>query len=79
MKYIVFEDPSGLRHPILFPEIIGHDMIVRSINAAYPGIHPVSAGFCSANGGSWGQSISLKLKCNPLEDEQLIRKTFEMD
>ena len=79
MKYIVFEDPSGLRYPILFPEVIGHDMIARSINAAYPGIRPVSAGFCSAHGGAWGNSVSLGLKYNPVDDKQLIMKTLGIE
>jgi len=79
MKYVLFEDPSGLQYPIVFPELVQHYIIVNSVRAAYPGVKPVSAGFCSTSGNAWGESISCKIKSNPKNDEWYLKKMFGVD
>jgi len=58
--------------------MIDHSMIARSIVSAYPGIKPVSAGFCSKSGEAWGKSVTLKLESR-LEDTWGLRKLFGIE
>jgi hypothetical protein len=77
MKYIIFENPDTIEFPVLFPELIGHDFIRDSINACYPGVKAVRAGFCNANGACWGKSVRLNLNSNMALDEFLLKQMFD--
>jgi hypothetical protein len=64
-KYLVFESAVLSWFPLVFPEFIEHTLIQRAMNAEYPGIPPVSAGFCSQAGGEVlvsGEAKELRLK-----------------
>jgi len=83
MKYIMFEEPSGIRWPLMFPEIVQHSDIARAINSETPGIKPVSAGFFSmlkTEGENvyltHGKSVSMGLDAKA-EDAEEIKKTFD--
>lgn len=77
MKYVIFEEPSGVEYPIVFPDLVKHDFIVQCVNTAYPGIKPISAGFCNVSGEAWGKSISLNMKSRPIEDRWYLKKLFD--
>ena len=81
MKYILFGE-CGPTFPIVFPEFIQHADVRNAYRAEFPGIKAISAGFYSFNGEKafvWGESISLKLKSNPAEDEYYLQKMFKND
>jgi hypothetical protein len=61
--------------PVLFPDLVGHDAIGSALTAAYPGIKLTSAGFCTAKGNVYGESVTIKLKSFP-EDALWIRQTL---
>lgn len=74
IKYIIFKRPTG-EFPIIFPAMVKHAMIAKSIQSEYPGIVPVRAAFAKLYRGYWhcyGESVSLKLKSNPTEDDILL-------
>ena len=78
MKYIIFSSPSKGEFPILFPEAIEHSFIAQCVNAEYPGIKPVSAGFCEVSlseVGLYGKSVSLNLSPRH-EDYYLIEQAI---
>lgn len=75
MKYVMFEEPGGMQYPIVFPEHVQHRFITQCVNAAYPGIKPISAGFVSTDGMAHGKSIGLDLKSLP-GDTYLLCKLF---
>ena len=77
MKYIIFQEPTGLEYPIVFPELLGHDFVRNSVRSEYPGVTAIRAGFCNAEGACWGQSISLRLSSDIPQDEWLLRKMFK--
>jgi hypothetical protein len=77
MKYIMFEF-SGMRWPILFPEMVTHSDIARSITGCFPGFEVVSAGFCSRYGDVYGESVSLKVKSDQA-DSIIIKKMLGLD
>jgi len=58
--------------------MIDHSMIARSIVSAYPGIKPVSAGFCGKQGEAWGKSVTLELESRK-EDARGLRKLFGIE
>jgi len=73
MKYVMFEEPTGMQYPIVFPDHMEHRFITQCVNAAYPGIKPISAGFVNAEGLTYGKSIGLNM--NPLPgDIDLLKK-----
>lgn len=72
VKYVLFEDPSGIRFPIVIPNHIDHSLFVRALEQTHPGIKPVSAGFMSIaflddenKVSAWGSSVTLKLSPQP--------------
>lgn len=74
-KYVVFDET----YPILIPESVPHTNI--RVNDPISGcqIKATSAGFCYIDGARarcFGESISLKLKSNPKEDNALIEMRF---
>ena len=84
MKYVMFEEPSGIRYPIVFSELINHSTIVRGMHSQYPGIKPISAGFCNRHGQAWGKSVTLDLKSNvdpsgPPDDVYYLKKMFDIE
>jgi hypothetical protein len=69
MKYIIFENYSGLQYPIIFPNFIQHCDIVRKIEH-----RPISAGFIIIKNNKYeiyGKSVSLNLYSKP-SDESLL-------
>ena len=78
MKYIIFDSPVNGYFPIIFPEFVDHSFIAQSVHSAYPGVKPISAGFCNKNGNVWGKSVSLKLDSLP-EDAYYIKKCLEIE
>jgi len=78
MKYIMFLDPAGLEYPIVFPDWVDHSMMARCITGLYPGIKPVSAGFCGKQGEAWGKSVTLELESRK-EDARGLRKLFGIE
>ena len=69
----MFEEPYGIQYPIVFPDLVKHDFITQCVNAAYPGIRPISAGFVSLDGIPYGQSVGLQMKPLP-GDTYLLKK-----
>lgn len=66
MKYILFQDQTGARWPVLFPDHICHDQV------KVDSCKPVSAGFVDPHTGEpHGKSESLKLTINA-EDERWL-------
>lgn len=85
MKYVMFERPDGIIFPMVTYDLIGHDFIASCVASQYPGIKPISAGFCSVDTSTgesvvsiWGQSVTLKLKCNP-SDAWHLKKMFDRE
>lgn len=74
MKYVILENPSGLRFGIMFPDFLQHVQIVNNFSPA----KPISAGFvaieqqkCIAYGGAVSLSLS-----TAKEDSVLLTKEF---
>lgn len=73
MKYIVYENWSGMEAPVLFPQFFGHENIAKVLTNKKS---LISAGFVSLNGDSisaHGESRSLGLESRGSEDADLIR------
>ena len=77
----MFESPSGLETPIIFPEWIAHSDIAQvTIN---PKVKLLSAGFCYVTTNSrdeaivyaQGESISLRIKSRK-EDSEILNTMF---
>ena len=83
VKYVTLEDATGLRFPIVFPELVGHDCVVK----AFPHCKPVGAGFVSigvdADGNqtvsAYGKSVALNNLGTDAEDEFYLKKMFDVD
>ena len=81
-KYVIFEGACGTR-TFIFGNETQHVEMARLMSAVYPGIKPVSAGFCSISEvewnrdevKAWGKSESLNLGSRP-EDEGIIRSSI---
>ena len=69
---------SGMRWPILFPDMVTHSDIGRSITDRFPGFEVVSAGFCNRHGDVYGESVSLEVKPDPA-DSIIIKKMLGLD
>jgi len=78
MKYIMFDPPCGAMFPVVFPEHIDHSMIASSIQSQYPGIKPISAGFCDQAGTAWGKSVTLNLSWG-VGDRNILRRMMGID
>lgn len=80
MKYIVTENEYCENEIFIFPEIVSHDVManaVKDLRLSLVSVSslirvPVSAGFVK-NGKCTGESISLRLKCNPERDNALLK------
>ena len=77
MKYIIFETPSLLEVPILFPDFIGHSDMASDLS----NWKPVSAGFCKpgcvGKMDVWGRSTSLGLTSRETDDD-LLDRAFDL-
>lgn len=83
MKYIIFKDPIGFEHAILFSEAMSHNDIpkIDSVNMIAA---PIAAGFCNISGGinspvnvtCFGKSHGLKIVSRGEQDAILIKQTI---
>lgn len=81
-KYIVYEDRVGMEVPIIFDNVIGHDVVACNFNVVNK---VVGAGFVRFDEGGatcGGESTSLGIGSRKEEDSELInwrilRKGFE--
>ena len=84
MKYIMFEWPGLDEVPLLFPNCISHDDVANIVHRTYPGVTPVSAGFCEVEATAdqdtvayaFGNSTSLNLKPREV-DARIISRVFQ--
>ena len=68
MKYVIVEQ-MGLEVPVVFSELMRHDLMAKLGK-------PVSAGFCAVDSDGfscWGKSITLKLESRT-EDSNLLNE-----
>lgn len=61
MKYVMFEEKSGMVWPVLFPEMIDHSEINEAVTSVR-NCKAISAGFVGTSGSPYGGSVSLKIK-----------------
>jgi hypothetical protein len=77
MKYIMFEDFSGRRVPIIFPDRIDHEEMREQI----PYAKVISAGFVGYSQDQGfrchGESKSLGVKADPEDAETIARRLAE--
>ena len=82
MKYIVTKTEDDKEELFPFPVLIHHDAMAEALNRIKNQTHgdwhrvfrqPVSAGFISAEGTCYGESVTLGLKSRP-EDTELLRR-----
>jgi hypothetical protein len=75
MKYIIFERLDNLKFPVIFSLLLEHNFIAKQIPAK-----AISAGLCKIMNGKiycYGQSISLKLHCNIVDEDIINRNLLE--
>lgn len=86
MKYIK-TDRDGTEEIFIFPREIDHDAFYESVELMrsqtmgdWERVHRkiVSAGFVSLNGNCYGQSITLKVKSDPISDTALLKKQMNL-
>ena len=83
MKYICMEDEDGVQLIFMFPQAIDHDCMEEMLGRIKNQTHgnwervwrrPISAGFVSAGGNCYGESITLNLESRGEEDTELLAK-----
>lgn len=73
MKYIII-DTGTVEIPLIFPEVVEHEQIGRKFEGKV-----ISAGYTKFKNGRWtagGESISLKVKARPEEDEFILNQAM---
>lgn len=90
MKYIVWEDPGGSEHVVMFGPELEHNVVARMVVPTEAKYHKlVSAGFCDISDNtdkdtSWdrpsivstyGRSLSLNLEVRKGIDAELLSRT----